>query len=1327
MVLRTLLKETSPETRKRGRVLFDDGRVFLEDDASVEAEGTARGTVLVRVEVEEEVDVAEARYPILFAFDARAPEKGGRALDCSCRCTAFLRFGECKHVAAAAYALLEAGSKSPFADLEIPQRSEANPAQSGATSRTEKVRAVETWLRPLTGHEQVARLSLFFQDDLAFRRELTTLGLGHFLLQHYNVVADAVSELRTWIPPVQREEGTGVAASERIAQLYDELRLQYLRATVRGGISLPLPSSGRFSGWEFSVRGVELLALSPRHVGATRGLRVRLSLSGPSTVQWTTEYAVDGAQLSALRALLAELARKESPLGLALVGFFARAPADLLVEQLAAKGAERKLAVVDVAFQFRAVEAGVSVRMMRRSSLRGKDPGPFKFIEKVRLFKGEERAKLSFADKAGLDLMQVREDAFRGAARPNEPWLVAFVANLFGASHLQIAVADRDGPDQIRAAALKRKRITLRFREDSDAESRELALHGTFCADETPLSFAEARKFELACGDNEEMVWLSESEIWLVTFPYALRTWLKTATELGSDCLRVPERLFPALRERLMPLAHAGSAMLPEALLGAVMTYTPKVALSVEWGEASTITVMIEVCKAAPLVLAADGPKQFSFASDNGLAYVERDFAKELLVVEEVLFDLGKISEFHKSVARLSGPEEHSAFLSWIHERQGTLRVDVRTGRRPKTLGFEALQMSLAIEKRERWFKLRPDSSGGELSLGLGELLQAVRQALGFVRLQNGTYLEITPKLRDDLTPLAFAAETHSDGSVHVPEAFGHTLLSLDTVFAKVTGELDWKALAARFQDRNKAPSVPKITGGTLRPYQVVGVQFMLSLADWCPGCVLADDMGLGKTVQTASLLIARAALGPQLVIAPASVSFNWKSELARFASGLRVIWFNEDRAEDLGKLGPGDVLVVSYGLVQQRAAAFEREWTTLVVDEAQYLKNHLAKRRAAIAGLRRNFTLCLTGTPIENHLGELWSILDLAFPGILSDAQSFRERFRITIEGFGNAPVDQRARALTALRGLIAPFLLRRTRKSVLLELPNREEMTELIDLSPPEQFRYESLRRACEDQFAQAGERAAPLSLAQQRIQMLSALMRLRQIACHPGLVDPNYDGPSSKLERLLELLEGLRPQFEEGQAQELEVDTPKGSKGNRKKATQTQSASEVDELPAAAMRTGVLVFSQFTTLLRRAKTAAETAGFRIAYLDGGTSLPERKRLVDEFQADGFDIFFVSLTAGGTGLNLTRANYVIHLDPWWNPAVEEQATSRAHRMGQTRPITVYRLVARGTVEEGILELHGKKREMAEAVLSEQDTKADVQPEDLRSLIRFGASKLPV
>jgi SNF2 family DNA or RNA helicase len=427
--------------------------------------------------------------------------------------------------------------------------------------------------------------------------------------------------------------------------------------------------------------------------------------------------------------------------------------------------------------------------------------------------------------------------------------------------------------------------------------------------------------------------------------------------------------------------------------------------------------------------------------------------------------------------------------------------------------------------------------------------------------------------------------------------------------------------------------------------------------------------MGLGKTLQALALLLARAPQGAALVVAPTSVCMNWVSEIARFAPTLNVILFGSgDRALALQDLKPFDLVICSYGLLQQETERFSAvPWHTIVLDEAQAIKNHQTKRAQAAMALQGDFRLICSGTPLENHLGELWSLFRFINPGLLGSLEDFNERYAGPIERQQDSEVRHR------LRKLIGPFILRRTKSQVLSELPSRTEILRQVELSAEETALYEALRRAALERLA---DTEAPAG--QRHIQILAEIMKLRRACCNPQLVAPELGLPSSKLAAFGELLDELL--------------------ANRHKA---------------------LVFSQFVDHLSLIRQELDARGVRYQYLDGSTPMQERQKRVNAFQAGDGDVFLISLKAGGTGLNLTAADYVIHMDPWWNPAVEDQASDRAHRIGQTRPVTIYRLVAKQTIEEKIVDLHKHKRALADSLLEGSDLAARMSADDMLQLLQ--------
>ena len=441
----------------------------------------------------------------------------------------------------------------------------------------------------------------------------------------------------------------------------------------------------------------------------------------------------------------------------------------------------------------------------------------------------------------------------------------------------------------------------------------------------------------------------------------------------------------------------------------------------------------------------------------------------------------------------------------------------------------------------------------------------------------------------------------------------------------------------------------------------------MSRLAHLGAGACLADDMGLGKTLQCLAVLLNRGKSGPALVVAPTSVAANWVSEIARFAPSLRPILFSDaDRETVVESLGKRDLLICSYGLLANEAPKLQsRRWQTLVLDEAQAIKNAETKRSEAAMGLEADFRIVLTGTPMENHLGELWNLFQFINPGLLGSSESFQERFAIPIER------DHRRDVQRQLKQLIAPFILRRTKSQVLDELPPRTEITVPIELGENEAAMYEAIRQKALQNLEDSDD-DRPM-----HIKILAELMRLRRFCCHPDLVDPNAGLEAAKLERFTET---------------------------------------VTDLIAGGHK--VLVFSQFVGHLQLLRERLDERKISYQYLDGSTPAKKRKTSVDAFQDGEGDVFLISLKAGGVGLNLTSADYVIHMDPWWNPAVEDQASDRAHRMGQQRPVTVYRFITTGTIEERILKLHESKRDLADSLLEGTESSAKLSAEELMKLI---------
>ncbi len=485
-----------------------------------------------------------------------------------------------------------------------------------------------------------------------------------------------------------------------------------------------------------------------------------------------------------------------------------------------------------------------------------------------------------------------------------------------------------------------------------------------------------------------------------------------------------------------------------------------------------------------------------------------------------------------------------------------------------------------------------------------------------------------------------------------------HQLGRVERWIERFGGELDEPTMALRTRLRalavTEAPQLPSHLEAVLRPYQLRGLAWLQFLREVGAGGVLADDMGLGKTLMTLALL-ARwkedAGDRPSLVVCPTSLVGNWAKEAARFVPQLRVfVLHGEDRSSRYAQIAESDLVVTTYGVLRrdiERLAVVP--FRCAIVDEAQNVKNAGSEASRAARRLDAEMRLALSGTPIENRLRELWSIMSFVNPGMLGERGAFEERYE--------RPLGDRrdGAASDELRVLVRPFILRRTKAEVLVDLPPKTEVVRACVLGLRQRRLYDALALALREAVKRKIEKRG---LARSRLSVLTAILRLRQMACDPRLVDPAAN-PADSAKRAAFL--GL-----------------------------------VRELVAEGRR--ALVFSQFVSLFALWREDLEREKIAYEYLDGAVG--DREAVVERFQHGDAPLFLVSLKAGGTGLNLTAADTVIHCDPWWNPAVEDQATDRAHRMGQAKPVTVVRLVAGGTIEEKIDVLKEKKRELALAVL---------------------------
>ncbi len=574
-------------------------------------------------------------------------------------------------------------------------------------------------------------------------------------------------------------------------------------------------------------------------------------------------------------------------------------------------------------------------------------------------------------------------------------------------------------------------------------------------------------------------------------------------------------------------------------------------------------------------------------------------------------------------------------------------------------------QITVSTEEGEGssdWFDLSIDVTVNGEQVPFVLLFRALAEGAGHLILPSGLYFSLAQPEFSQLSELIGEARALQDRErsglrIHVQQAgFWQELTRLGVVGRQAER---WQTRVAEVARRESPAEVdpPAALQAELRPYQLEGYRWLHQLWELGLGGILADDMGLGKTLQALALITQVQRQHPEptpfLVVAPTSVLTTWASEAARFAPGLRVVAVQQTAAKrqvPMAELAAGaDVVLTSYTLLRLEAESYQAvSWQGLFLDEAQFVKNHEAKTYGCIRKLGIDFTVAMTGTPLENSLMDLWSMLSLTSPGMFPSPDRFREFFQRPIER--NVHPDR----LDRLRDRVRPVLLRRTKEEVATELPAKQEQVIEVDLHPQHARIYQrQLQRERQKILGLIGDADA------NRFTILRSLTLLRQLSLDTALVEGDHpEVPSAKVDLLLEMVTSLV------------------AEGHR-----------------------ALVFSQFTTFLKRIGTRLDGAGVDHAYLDGRTR--NRARVIEDFKSGNSGVFLISLKAGGFGLNLTEADYCFVLDPWWNPASEAQAVDRAHRIGQTRPVMVYRLVSKNTIEDKVMQLKSKKQHLFDRVMS--------------------------
>lgn len=671
-----------------------------------------------------------------------------------------------------------------------------------------------------------------------------------------------------------------------------------------------------------------------------------------------------------------------------------------------------------------------------------------------------------------------------------------------------------------------------------------------------------------------------------------------------------------------------------------------------------------------PYCVPGKGTKTVMGSGEQASTQAIRNLKAEKANLNELLDALGEFDVVEENTIQLYSSAECLAFLDCVRSLE-TVQIEWPEGVKLKVTGAASLSnFSISTKGKDSWFTLVGELTyNNDQTIQLNELLDqfAASGNQRFIALGDNEYLALSEQLRKMLLSIqTVITKGKKKQELKVSEFVAPLLRSFQADGLDLKTDASYKRLIKKIDAADKMEfPVPTMLQASLREYQEDGFRWMAKLNEWGAGACLADDMGLGKTVQTIAMLCRQAPHGAALIVAPASVVPNWKAEFERFAPALQVAMLSDaaNRAELIATAASQDVVLITYGLLNTETTALtEKHWKTIVLDEAHSIKNKETKISKAAMQLQGDFRILLTGTPVQNHLSEIWNLFQFMNPGMLGSYEQFTKNFINPIEAENNKEKRKE------LKNLIAPFLLRRTKSEVLDELPGKTEMVITVQLSEQEELFYETLRRKAEQQL---------LATENNSIQTLAEITRLRQAASHIGLVDTTFNQESVKMAAFFELVEVM--------------------KENNHRA---------------------LVFSQFTSHLALFKEALDKRGVEYLYLDGSTPVAERGKLVKKFQAGNQLLFLISLKAGGLGLNLTAADFIVHLDPWWNPAIEDQASDRAYRIGQTRPVTVYRLIAKNTIEEKIIDLHRTKKDLADSLLDGTNQSHKLTRDELLQLL---------
>jgi SNF2 family DNA or RNA helicase len=551
----------------------------------------------------------------------------------------------------------------------------------------------------------------------------------------------------------------------------------------------------------------------------------------------------------------------------------------------------------------------------------------------------------------------------------------------------------------------------------------------------------------------------------------------------------------------------------------------------------------------------------------------------------------------------------------------------------------------------------------------LGSIFRALKEKKRYYKLKNGSFLSLESRELHDIVDIFDRLELNlsklEDGKIKIPK---YRTLYLDKLLKDrgidyIKRNIDFKRLVRDINEpEDSEVQVPQQLNAQLRDYQVFGFKWLKTLSRYGFGGILADEMGLGKTIQVLTFLLSEKQEnnhGTSIIVVPTSLVYNWEEEVKKFTPTLRTLIISgtkEERSELIKTVADYDIVITSYPLMRRDIEEYQQFiFEHCILDEAQHIKNHSSLNAKSVKNINAKQYFALTGTPMENSLSELWSIFDYLMPGYLHSYGKFSIKYERPISKENDNII------LKDLYAHIRPFILRRLKKDVLKELPDKIEQKFIVDMTNEQKKLYLAYLQAIKGEIS---EEISARGYNRSHIKILAGLTRLRQICCHPGIFIDDYEGDSGKLDSLVEIVEEAI------------------NGGHR-----------------------ILIFSQFTTMLQKIRDTFDSKGIKCQYLDGSTPMAERGESVRTFNKGRGDVFLISLKAGGTGLNLTSADMVIHYDPWWNPAVEDQATDRAHRIGQENSVQVIKLITKGTIEEKIFLLQEHKKELIDKVIQEGQT----------------------